>query len=150
MATGRYIPSVLGKPTNLLHGTQVWLQDAVKKVMTEPASKYMDNNPAEQWIDAFKLTATGYELTSCECLIPTIACRTEVDAEYRTVNSASTPDLMGDFKQLLGEQNQLILNALRRQAELQITAPKSLVGRPLEPSRRRWCSAGEGTHATDG
>ena len=119
---------MLGKPTNVLHGTQVRLQDAAKKVMTKQASKYVDNKPEEQWIDAFMLTATGYELTSCEYLIPTITCRAEVDAEHRTVNSASTAVLMGDFKQLIGEQNHLILNALRQQAELRITAEQKKYG----------------------
>ena len=48
MATASYIPPVLGKPTEVLHGTQVRLQDAAKKVMTDQAAECVDNNPAEQ------------------------------------------------------------------------------------------------------
>ena len=50
MATGRYggyIPPVLGKPTKVLQGTRVRLQDAAKNAMTEQAAEYVDNNPAE-------------------------------------------------------------------------------------------------------
>ena len=72
MATGRQIPPVLGKPAEVFHGTWVRLQDTVKKAITEQAAEYVDYNLMEQWIDVFELTAAGYELTSCECIIPTI------------------------------------------------------------------------------
>ena len=90
--------------------------------MTEHVAKFVYNQPKEAWIDAFVLTDAGYELTSCECLIPTIIFRVEEETEHRTVNIASTAVLMNDFKVLMGEQNHPILNALRQQVELQIAA----------------------------
>ena len=48
LATGRYIPPVLGKPIEVLQCTQVPLQDTVKKGMTEQAAEYVDSNPVEQ------------------------------------------------------------------------------------------------------
>ena len=62
-----YVPLVLGKPTKVLHGTRLQLQDSAKKAMTKQAAEYV-NNLVERWIDAFMLTAAGYKLTSCECL----------------------------------------------------------------------------------
>ena len=117
---GKYIPPVLGKLTEVQHGTRARVQDLAKKTMTEHAAEYVDNQPEKAWIDAFVLTKAGYELTSCKCLIPTIICRPEKKTKHRRVNSASTTVLMNDFKVLVGEQNHCILNGLRPQVALQI------------------------------
>ena len=74
-------------------------------------SEYVDSNLVEKWIDAFMLTTTGYEVSSCECLIPSNTCRADEEAEHRAVNSALTTVLMGEFKQLMGEQNHLIADS---------------------------------------
>ena len=68
-----------------------------------------------------------------------------MDAEHRTVKSASTAVLMGDFNQLIGEQNHLILNALPQQAELRITAERNEIRtlrRQEAEEADRWSQAG--------
>ena len=110
MATARYTPPVQGKPTDIHHGTRVRLQEEARKEMTEQAVEFVDINPTDQWIHMFILTTTGYALTSCGCLIPTVTCRAEGEMEYRTVPSTLTVVLMEDLKMTMGEQNCRILN----------------------------------------
>ena len=57
MATGHYIPPLLGNSTEFQRGTRARVQDLAKKAITKQAAEYVDNKLVEEWIDAFLLTA---------------------------------------------------------------------------------------------
>ena len=72
MATARYTPPVQGKPTDIQHVMRVRHQEEARKEMTEQAAEFININPTDQWINMLILMTTGYALTSCCCLIPTV------------------------------------------------------------------------------
>ena len=104
-----------------------WKYRRRKRVWTPATSKFtdltvdfVDSQPDDTWTDAFFITSDSYDLTVCTCLLPSIICKSMIDEPHNVATSRQTGETMEIFKEKMGAQNYVILNALRRKDEQRV------------------------------
>ena len=89
----------------------------------EAATDFVDLEDSQQWIDCFRLNGNIYEVNVCECLLPTIVCRTQGEDEPHTkVPSKTTNAMIEALKTEMGADNYRIINELRKREDQRVTA----------------------------
>ena len=72
----------------------------------EAANNFVDFEDSAQWIDCFRLNGNIYEVNVCECLLPTIVCRTQGEDEPHTkAPSKTTNSMIEALKAEMGVDN---------------------------------------------
>ena len=89
----------------------------------EAATDFVDMEDSQQWIDCFRLNGNIYEVNVCECLLPTIVCRTQGEDEPHTkAPSKTTNSMIEALKAEIGVDNYRIINELRKREDQSVTA----------------------------
>ena len=72
----------------------------------ETAANFVDMEDPQRWIDCFRLNGNIYEVNVCECLHPTIVCRTQGEDEPHTIApSRTTNSVIEALKRKMGNDN---------------------------------------------
>ena len=79
----------------------------------ETAANFVDMEDPQRWIDCFRLNGNIYEVNVCECLHPTIVCRTQGEDEPHTIAPSKTTNSMIEaLKTEMGNDNYRIINVM--------------------------------------
>jgi len=102
---------------------RAWSDPDLIPDLVEKADNFVDLEDAVQWIDCFRLNGDTYEVNVCECLLPTIVCRTlgEDEPHYKAP-SKTTNAMIDALKTSMGTDNNNIVNELRKIEDQRATA----------------------------
>ena len=84
MATNRLHAEPVNGRTLAVGPERARSDPALMPGQVETAANFVDMEDSQQWIDCFRLNGNIYEVNVCECLLPTIVCRTQGEDEPHT------------------------------------------------------------------
>ena len=109
----------------------------------EQADNFVDLEDSAQWIDCFRLNGNTYEVNVCECLLPTIVCRTlGEDEPHSKAPSKTTNAMIEALKTEMGTDNYRIINELRKKEDQRITAQAATARAAAGPSSGKTAAGG--------
>ena len=117
VASKKYVLPVQGQQLKVL-ATRTPVDPTKLDKFTDLAFNFVDSQPDNTWTNIF----FSYELTVCTCLLPSIICRSMRDEPRNVATSRQTGETMEIFKEKIGAQNYVILNALRCNDEQRVVA----------------------------